>query len=124
MKSLAAVTILAAIAALPLGAQPGPQPDAGSTGPVCIPLDDSADYPVKHTKVLDPRTILFYTRDGRVWKNTLKAPCPGLMFHGFSFVALQNEICSNAQAIRVIVTGETCTLGVFTPYTPASPAAP
>jgi len=123
MKSLAAVAILAA-AALPAAAQPAAQPYTGSTGPVCINLEDSPDYPIKHTKVLDPQHVLFYMRDGKVWLNRLKTPCLGLTTRGFSFVAFQGEICSNAEAIKVIQSGETCTLGAFTPYTTAPPAAP
>lgn len=95
----------------------------GSAGPVCIRPFDSPDDPINHTHVVDPQTILFYMSDGKIWKNTLKTPCRGLMFHGFSFATHQDEICSNAQAIHVIESGETCELGTFTPYTPP-PATP
>ena len=123
MKSFAAAAILAA-ATLPAFAQPVAQPYTGSTGPVCFDLEFSPDYPIKHTKVLDPQHVLFYMRDGKVWMNRLKTPCPGLTTRGFTFIAFQGEICSNAVGIKVIQTGETCTLGVFTPYTNAPPGAP
>jgi hypothetical protein len=66
-----------------------------------------------NTHVVDPQTILFYTPDGKVWKNTLKTPCRGLMFHGFTFVTRQDEVCENSTGIRVIESGEVCTLGPF-----------
>jgi hypothetical protein len=120
MKGFAAIAILAAVATIPAAAQTGPQVP---TGPVCLQPDTVPNEPIPRTKVLDPRTVLFYTREGQIWKNTLKTPCRGLMFHGFSVVGYEGEICSNATAIRVIESGETCVLGAFTPYTPP-PAAP
>jgi hypothetical protein len=120
MKVFAAVAVLGALAATTAGAQVGPQNPAG---PVCLQPGLVPNEPIPRTKVLDPQHVLFYTRGGQVWLNTLKAPCPGLMFHGFDVVAGQGEICSNAAAIRVIQSGQTCTLGPFTPYTPP-PAAP
>ena len=121
MKSLAAIAAVAALAGFPAAAQVvGPQ---NPTGPVCLNLGDVPKEPIGHTKVLDPQTILFYTRDGKVWKNTLKTRCPGLMSRGFVLRGAEGEVCSNATTISVIDSGETCTLGAFTPYTPP-PAAP
>jgi hypothetical protein len=60
-------------------------------------------------------------RDGKIWKNTLRGPCHGLEFHGFSFVTHYDEVCSNAAAIQVIQTGQVCQLGYFTPYTAPAP---
>jgi len=115
MKSLATVAILAAVAALPAIAQTGPQTP---TGPVCLQPATVPNEPIPRTKVLDPQTVLFYTRNGQIWKNTLRTRCRGLMFHGFVVVGRQGEICSNSTSIRVIESGETCALGAFTPYTP------
>lgn len=121
MKTFAAVVVLATFAAVTAGAQPvGP---AVPTGPVCLQPARVPNEPIPRTKVLDPQHILFYTRGGQVWMNRLQTPCRGLMFHGFSVLGQQGEICSNATAIRVIESGETCQLGAFTPYTPP-PAAP
>jgi hypothetical protein len=121
MKNFAAIALLAAVAAAPAVAQTGPQVP---TGPVCLRPSDVPNEPIPRTKVLDPQTVLFYTREGQVWENRLKTPCRGLMFHGFSVVGRgDGEICSNATSIRVIESGETCVLGAFTPYTPP-PAAP
>lgn len=120
MKSLAAITVFAAVAAGAAGAQVGPP---NPTGPVCLQPALVPNEPIPRTKVLDPRHVLFYTREGQVWENTLKSNCRGLMFHGFNVVGHEGEICSNATSIRVIESGETCQLGAFTPYTPP-PVAP
>lgn len=119
MKSFARVAVLAALVATAAGAQVGPP---NPTGPVCLQPALVPNEPIPRTRVLDPQHILFYTREGQVWMNRLQTPCRGLMFHGFSVLGQQGEICSNATAIRVIESGETCQLGAFTPYTPP-PAA-
>jgi len=75
-------------------------------------------YEVDHTKYVAPQTVLFYLKNGVVWRNTLKAPCPGLKFHGFSLVSQDQHICANSQGIRVIESGEVCALGAFTPNGP------
>jgi hypothetical protein len=122
MRMFVSAALLAAFAAASAQAQPGPQPLAGASGPVCLrPFDTAGEGGLIRTHVVDPQTILFYTPDGKVWKNTLKSRCRGLMFHGFEYVTHQDEICSNAQAIRVITTGEVCELGSFAPY--AAPSA-
>lgn len=120
MKRLPVVAVLGALAAIPASAEVGPW---NPVGPVCLSPGLVPNEPIPHTKVLDPQHILFYTREGQVWENTLKSPCRDLMFHGFVFTGREDEICSNATAIRVIESGETCTLGAFRPYTPP-PAAP
>ena len=120
MRNFAAVAVLAIVAASAAGAQVGP---SNPTGPVCLQPALVPNEPIPRTKVLDPQHVLFYTREGRVWENRLKTPCRGLMFHGFSVLGQQGEICSNATTIQVVESGETCQLGAFTPYTPP-PAAP
>jgi len=123
MKMLAAAAFLAAFATLPAPAQTGTQTSAGLSAPVCLrPFDTPGAGAIDHTHVVDARTILFYMRDGKIWKNTLRERCPALMFHGFTFVTHQDEICSNAQSIRVVESGEVCQLGVFTPYPPQAAA--
>ena len=103
--TIAAVVGIALWAASPAMAQPGA--GAGTTtggGNVCL-----WTYMIDHTHVVNPRTVLFYTRDGHVWRNDLKSPCPGLDFHGFSFVSRSDQICSNA----VGITAAPATLGRF-----------
>jgi hypothetical protein len=74
-------------------------------------------YMIDHTSVPDDRTILFYMRDGKVWQNNLPLSCPGLSYQsGFEFVASFDEVCSNAQAIKVLWQNSQCELGAFTPY--------
>jgi len=80
-------------------------------------------YRIDHTHVVDARTVEFHMKDGKIWTNRLKGPCPGLLFHGFSYVTHSDEICSNAVPIRVVTTGEVCALGEFTPG-PPPPANP
>ncbi|HUO91389.1 MAG TPA: hypothetical protein VMU22_00625 [Rhizomicrobium sp.] len=120
MKIPTAVALLAAVASLSALAQNSPE----QTKPqqICIRPFDTPTGNIDHTKIVDPQTILFYMRDGKIWKNTLRGPCRGLEFHGFSFVTHYDELCSNAVAIQVIDTGQVCQLGYFTPYTP--PATP
>jgi hypothetical protein len=122
MRLFIAVVAVAAFASVSALAESGPgpmSPPPGKLARVCLrPFDTPGPAAAIHTHVVDPQTILFYERGGKVWKNTLRAPCPGLMFHGFDYVTHQDEICSNAQSIRVIETGEVCELGDFVPYTP------
>ena len=90
------------------------QMGAGTTtggGHVCL-----WTYQIDHTHVLNKQTVLFYMKDGHVWRNDLKGPCPGLNFHGFDFVSHSDEICGPEIGIRVIRTGEACSLGEFSPY--------
>ncbi|HTT82692.1 MAG TPA: hypothetical protein VMF67_04365 [Rhizomicrobium sp.] len=125
MKSFATAAFLAAaVAAIPAIAQPVPPPaPTTGVGPVCLRPFSSPQDTINHTHVLDPQHVLFYMRDGKVWLNTLKERCPGLMFHGFSFVTPEDDVCANSTPIKVVESGETCTLGPFTPYAPTSPGA-
>lgn len=110
MKIVVAAAFGVLAAAGVANAQPA---TADKAGQVCIEAHE-----IDHTHVVDPRTILYYMRDGKIWQNTLKAPCRGLEFHGYEDLVHEDEICSNAQSIRVLVTGQVCLLGAFTPYTP------
>lgn len=125
MKTLTSAAMVLAFAAIPALAQPGPPPPPRLTGvgPVCLRPFDSPQDTINHTHVLDEQHILFYMRDGRVWLNTLKGPCPGLLLHGFTFTTNYPEICANSTPIRVINSGAVCALGPFTPYAPTSPGA-
>jgi hypothetical protein len=111
--------IAAAAAALALGCSGAALAQgAGTTtggGHVCL-----WTYQIDHTHVMNPHTVLFYMKDGHVWRNDLKAPCRGLEFHGFDFVSRSDQICGPEVGIRVIRTGEACSLGEFSPYMHAS----
>jgi hypothetical protein len=84
-------------------------------------------YPheIDHTQYINPTTVLFHMKDGKVYMNTLKGPCPGLAFHGFTYLANDvDEVCSNAMPISVIESHEACSLGTFTRYTPPASYPP
>jgi len=107
--------IAAAAAALVLGAgsAANAQNGAGTTvhgGHICL-----WTYQIDHTKVVNPTTVLFYTKDGHVWQNNLKGPCPGLEMHGFNFMANADQICGPEIGIRILQTGQVCSLGEFSP---------
>ncbi len=87
---------------------------AGSNG-VCLPATD-----IDHTNILTDSAIVFYMKTGKPYLNTLTFPCPSLKIEdGFTFEADFPEICSNAQTIKVVRSGNFCELGQFTPYDPA-----
>jgi hypothetical protein len=99
-------------------AEPTETPAISGAVPSCLNILD-----IKRSRAVDARTILFYMRDGNVWKNSLQGLCPGLTFNGFAYRTNESQICADSQAIRVLVSKETCTLGKFTAYTPA-PGSP
>ena len=69
-----------------------------------------------HTAISD-REILFFMTDNTVWKNTLRAECPGLKFeNGFSWDVTGGEVCANNQVIHVLSRGTPCQLGAFSLY--------
>lgn len=106
----AAAALLAATAASAQGAGPGTTTGGGH---VCL-----WTYQIDHTHVVNPQTVLFYMKDGHVWRNDLKGRCPGLEFHGFEYVTRSDQICGPEIGIRVIRTGEACSLGDFSPAPP------
>lgn len=102
-----AAALLAATAAFAQGAGPGTTTGGNH---VCL-----WTYQIDHTHVVDPQTVMFYMKDGHVWRNDLKTPCPGLQFHGFSYVTRSDQICGPEIGIRIIRTGQACVLGDFKP---------
>ncbi len=84
---------------------------AMADAPVCL-----KSHYIDRTTVLSPTTILFRMKGGKVWRNTLRTPCPGLKFNGFAYVLRgDDEICGGMQTIRVLQTHAICQLGPFTP---------
>lgn len=74
---------------------------------------------IDHTTSPDDKTILFYVRQGKVWRNALVTNCPMLSVNGFEYSPTPSrEICGNMQSIRVLRTGSVCLLGSFTEQTP------
>jgi hypothetical protein len=104
MQSLGAAFAVIAASVVPVAA-----------GPVCLKT-----YFIQETKIVDAKTIDFKMRDGAVYRNALRTPCPGLRFNGFVYVTRLDEICDNVQSIRVLRTNEVCMLGAFTKLPPLS----
>jgi len=106
MKIVKALSILSIVVPVTAFAEtPAP---AGNH--VCISGTD-----IESTSVPDDNTIIYHLRNGQVWKNTLKATCPQLKFeHAFTEVIRADQVCANAQMIRVHETGSICALGDFT----------
>lgn len=94
---------------------------------------------IDRTKVIDDRTILFYTRNGKVYRNILERQCPGLGRAGrFAYRVTTTQLCnvdnitvleqiSNLDPLDTVATigvplsglspGLTCPLGKFYPIT-------
>ena len=79
-----------------------------SAAPICL-----WTYLIDRTKVVDSRTVDFRMRNGTVYRNVLRSQCSGLLFHGFVYVTHFDDICDNMQTIRVLESGEVCSLGAF-----------
>ncbi|MEI9984300.1 MAG: DUF6491 family protein [Aliidongia sp.] len=102
--------LLAGCTGQPDPAKPADQATAQNS--VCLRTDM-----IDNTSIPDDSTILFHMKDGKIWKNSLPFNCPGLKNQGgFEFTASFYEVCSNAQAIRVLRQNSQCMLGAFTPY--------
>jgi hypothetical protein len=85
---------------------------AAKDADICLSARD-----IDHTTVPSDSEILFYMRDGKVWKNTLKRKCTGLHFEqAFREDITADAICSNRQVIQVANRETPCFLGTFTPY--------
>ena len=74
---------------------------------------------IRSSTPISDREILFHMANGKIWKNTLRANCPGLKFeNGFAWEIRGGEVCANFQTIYVLRRGTPCFLGDFTAYTP------
>jgi hypothetical protein len=85
----------------------------------CIPLQS-----IRETRVRDDRTIDFYMRGGKVYRNVLPGKCPQLGFEErFAYQTSLNQLCST-DIITVLTMpnatrGASCGLGQFQPVTGA-----
>jgi hypothetical protein len=86
------------------------QAPASSPASVCLNTRN-----IQRTEVQDDRTILFHMRDGKIWRNRLRQICPMLKTSPYTQVLHNDQVCSNQQFIHVTQTGDTCSLGDFTP---------
>jgi hypothetical protein len=80
---------------------------------------------IDHTDIVNDSAIVFFMKDGKAYMNAMAMPCPSLQMEGgFAYMTDAAEICSNAQTIRVLRSGNFCELGQFTPFTaPKAPGA-
>lgn len=81
---------------------------SASAAPICLRTST-----IKDTKIVDAKTIDFHMIDGSAYRNVLRSACTGLMFDGFVYRVSADEICDNAQSIRVLRSGQVCMLGAF-----------
>jgi hypothetical protein len=98
MKMIIAATALAIVAASP-----------ASAANMCVQQRD-----ILGTHTDDGKLLTFKMRDGRVLVNHLQGICSDLRFEGFAWnVPGTQDICENQQTLKVINSGQTCTLGKF-----------
>jgi hypothetical protein len=90
----------------------GAGPASAADGPACL----QSQF-IDHTNTVNPTTVRFYMRGGKVWQNNLPTPCNGLKLHGFVVQGHDSEICGG-QGISVLETREVCVLGKFAAYQP------
>lgn len=92
--------------------------DASGGAPVnCISL-----MRIDHTQVVDDKTILFFMKDRRVYKNAMQNACPGLRENKpFMYRVMLNQLC-NVDTVTVLedwgfgyAPGATCLLEKFEP---------
>jgi hypothetical protein len=79
---------------------------------------------IRTTEILDDRTILFYLRGGRVYRNFLDQECPGLERSGRFITQTQTSRLCDTDNLTVLDQfgsrfdpGFTCRLGEFHPIT-------
>lgn len=84
--------------------------------PSCIRSEDILS---SHSN--DGKNMIFRMRNGQVLVNHMHGNCPDLRFNGFSWVLRggDDQICENQQTLRVLQSGEICTLGKFGPPAPS-----
>jgi hypothetical protein len=95
--------IIAAFALVGFGASPA------AAANMCVQARDILDT---HTD--DGKLLTFKLRDGRVLVNHLQGICSDLRFEGFVWnVPGTEDICEHQQTLKVINSGQSCTLGKF-----------
>jgi len=98
MKTIVATLLLVAAAAPP-----------ASATPLCLRTRD-----IVSTDSKDGKLMTFKMRDGRVLVNHLQGVCTDLRFNGFVWtIRGPEEVCERQQSLRVLQSGQICTLGKF-----------
>ena len=73
----------------------------------------------------DGKLLSFKLRDGRTLVNHLQGVCSDLRYEGFVWnLAGTQEICEFEQSLKVINSGQSCTLGKFDEAKPKPKSAP
>jgi hypothetical protein len=103
----------------PTARQAANQAALAEARPVGAPVDCVTLSQIDHTRVRDDRTIDFYMKGGRVYRNRLPQECPNLGFEeAFTYKTSLNQLCS-VDIITVLqrgggnMTGASCGLGSF-----------
>src|SRR5665213_4108567 len=97
MKTIIAAMALAAAMASPASAN------------MCVRVHD-----IVSTDSKDGKLMTFKMRDGRILVNHLQGICSDLRFEGFAWtIRGPEEVCEYQQSLKVINSGQTCTLGKF-----------
>jgi hypothetical protein len=100
MKTIIATLLLVAAAT---AASPA------SAAPTCLRTRD-----IISTDSKDGKLMIFKMRDGRVLVNHLQGICTDLRFNGFVWtIRGPEEVCERQQSLRVLQSGQVCTLGKF-----------
>lgn len=107
MTRIASIAITLVVLGLP-GAVPL-QAAAPDPTKVCLNTRD-----IERTNVISDRSILFYMRDGKIWRNDLRSACPMLKVSPYTEKLTSDLVCANQQFIHLTLTGDDCALGDFT----------
>ena len=105
MKKFTALAVLLSVSAATIA-------PAAAAATVCLQTNL-----IDRTTVVNPKTILFRMKDGKVWRSEMRTACLSLKYNGFVYVTHADEICGGSQSIRVLNTDQVCMLGRFTPET-------
>jgi hypothetical protein len=108
MTQISAAMLLL-VATAPIQLHAAAPPGAG----VCLNLRD-----IERTEIPNDRSILFYMRDGKVWRNDLRTACPMLKVSPYTEKLTSDLVCANQQFIHLTMTGDDCALGDFTQVAP------
>ena len=98
---------------------------AGLAVPAAAPAfaDPAVCLTVKNIKssdvAKDGTSVTFEMRDGKIWRNDLQGSCPDAWFNGFAWTVHADTVCDNEPGMKVLQSGQICTLGKFTAMTPA-----
>jgi hypothetical protein len=114
---LAAALILVGCAEGPTPRQESDRRALVEARPVGAPVDCIDFARISYTRVRDDRTIDFYMRGRKIYRNRLPDECPGLAFEeGFAYRTSLSRLCSvDTITVNRGSGGPACALGAFQP---------